>query len=56
MMKMKFRIFCASAALLLACASPVQALAADAAPAAQPATVADDEKGMEKTDAKTAEE
>ena len=53
---MKFRIFCASAALLLACASPVQALAADAAPAAQPATVAAAEKGMEKTDAKTAEE
>lgn len=53
---MKIRIFCASAALLLACASPVQALAADAAPAAQPATVAAAEKGMEKTDAKTAEE
>ena len=53
---MKIRIFCASAALLLACASPVQALAADAAPAAQPATVASAESGMEKTDAKTAEE
>ncbi|MGO5029019.1 hypothetical protein [Candidatus Agathobaculum pullicola] len=37
---MKIRIFCASAALLLACASPVQALAADAAPTAQTAAVA----------------
>lgn len=36
---MKIRIFCASAALLLACASPVQALAADAAPTAQTAAV-----------------
>ena len=53
---MKIRIFCASAALLLACASPVQALAADAAPAAQPETVAAAESGMAKTDAKTAEE
>lgn len=46
-MKLKIRIFCASAALLLACASPVQALAADTAPAAQPATVAAAEKAAE---------